>query len=245
MSVYEKYFERALPPHYLIRPEISGKNGAVSSNNPYATKAGLEILRKGGNAVDAAVAVSLALGVVEPCDSGIGGGCFSLFYDGAQKKYHAYDARGTAPAAASEDMFLGPDGKPDPELTEFSGRPVATPTMYRLYDRLLKEHGTMSLREVSEPAIRLARDGFYCGFFYASSTARPGVSYCAEHFEGFSELYLSNGGCRPFGERIRNPELADTMEQVAQNGAEWFYDGPIAEEIAAAAARYGGLITKE
>ena len=245
MSLYEAYYSRPLSAHVMMRPEISGTGGAVSSNNPYATKAGLEILRKGGNAADAAVAVSLALGVVEPCDSGIGGGCFTIFYDGARKKYLSYDARGTAPAAASEDMFLGADGQPDPELTEFSGRPVAAPTMYRLYKKLLREHGSMSLEEVSEPAIRLARDGFHCGFFYSSGSARAGVPYCAEHFEGFSELYLKDGTCRPLGELIKNPALADTMEQAAKKGADWFYEGPIASEIAAAAQKYGGIITEK
>lgn len=241
----KKYLGRALPATGRYRPEISGTQGAVSSNNPYATRAGLEILKKGGNAVDAAVAVSLALGVVEPFNSGIGGGAFSLYYRKEDDRFYACDARGVAPANAYETMFLGENGEPDPELTEFSGRPVATPAIYRAYEAMLREHGTMTLKEVSQPAIRLAREGFRCGFLYARASEFKNADYSAAHYSGFSALYRNGDEPRAFGELIKNPELADTMEQVAERGVDWFYNGPIADEIAAAAQRNKGVLTKD
>ena len=137
----------------MYKPHVSGSEGAVSANNPYAAQAGLEILKKGGNAFDAAVAVSLALGVVEPYHSGIGGGCFQVFYDKKKDQVYSVDARGTAPKNASQNMFLDENGEVDLNLTEYSGRSVAVPAFYRAMDQLLKNHGTMTWAEVSAPAI--------------------------------------------------------------------------------------------
>lgn len=111
----------------MFKPHVSGTEGAVSANNPYAAEAGLEILKAGGNAFDAACAISLVLGVVEPYHSGIGGGCFHVFYDKKTDAFHAMDARGVAPKNAYQDMFLDKNGDVDLKLTEFSGRSVAVP----------------------------------------------------------------------------------------------------------------------
>lgn len=243
MTSSRPYLGRCVPAATMFRSEISGTQGAVSSNNPYATKAGLEILQKGGNAIDAAVAVSLALGVVEPFNSGIGGGAFSLYYYKADDRFFACDARGVAPAAAYEKMFLGENGEPDPMLTEYSGRAVATPAIYRAYEAMLAKHGTMSLAEVSEPAIRLAREGFRCGFLYARASETVNAEHSAKTYSGFAELYLNSGMPRKFGELIQNPDLARTMEQVAENGVDWFYNGPIADEIVAASRENLGVLT--
>lgn len=236
------YLGKRLPNMTAYRPEISGTQGAVSSNCSYVTEAGLEILKKGGNAIDAAVAASLTLGVVDPYNSGIGGGCFAVYYSAKDRDYYALDARGKAPAKAWSEMFLGEDGQPDAAYTENSGRPVATPAMYRAYEQMLRKHGTMTLAQVSEPAIRLARYGFRTGFVYARATETGYASYACEHYPGFKELYTNNGEPRKIGDLVTNPDLADTMEQVAKNGVDWFYNGPIAEEFAAAAQKFGGVI---
>lgn len=239
------YHNQTLPNMTAYRPELSGTRGAVSSNSAYVTEAGLEILQQGGNAIDAAVAASLALGVVDPFNSGIGGGCFAVYYSAKDRDYFALDARGKAPAKAWPEMFLGEDGQPSAALTENSGRPVATPAMYRAYEQLLQKHGTMTLAQVSAPAIRLAREGFRAGFVYARATETAYASFACEHYPGFKELYTDNGEPRAAGTLIKNPELADTMELVAKNGVDWFYNGPIAEEFAAAAQKYGGVIEAE
>lgn len=229
----------------MYKPHISGTQGAVSANNPYAAQAGLEILKQGGNAFDAACAISLVLGVVEPYHSGIGGGCFHVFYDKKSDSFHAVDARGVAPKNAYQDMFLDENGDVDLNLTEFSGRPVAVPALYRAMDNLLKNYGTMTWEQVSAPAIKLCREGFACGFAYARISNTPEAEHNKAEYEGFAQLYLNNGQPRRYGEIITNPELADTMEAVAKNGTDWFYEGPVADEIVAQVNKYKGILSKE
>ena len=229
----------------MYKPHVSGTEGAVSSNSPYATQAGLEIMKQGGNAFDAAVAVSLVLGVVEPYHCGIGGGSFHTFYDKNTNEFYCVDARGIAPKNAYQDMMLDENGDVDLNLTEYSGRSVSVPSFYRAMDNLLKKHGTMTWEQVSAPAIKLCRDGFACGFAYARITDTPEAEHNKAEYEGFEELYLNHGKPRQFGEIIKNPDLADTMEGVAKNGVDWFYNGPIADEMVEHINKNKGLFCKE
>lgn len=164
---------------------MEGTRGGVSSNSPYSTKAGLEILKQGENAIDAAVAISLVLGVVEPYHSGIGGGCFHVVYHKESNQFYAVDARGVAPIHADQDMFLDKDGNVDLSLTEFSGRSTAVPSLYRAMDQLLKKFGTMTWEQVSAPAIRLCREGYRCGYMHARVTDTPEADHNRDHYEGF------------------------------------------------------------
>ena len=239
------YLGQQLSAIEMIRPYPYGKNGAVSSNSPYATASGLEILQKGGNAVDAAVAVSLTLGLVEPYHSGIGGGCFHIFYHKESNEFYAVDARGVAPLNAYQDMFLDKNGEVDLSLTEYSGRSVAVPALYKAMDNLLKKYGTMSWTEVSAPAIKLAREGFKCGFQYARVSDTPEAEHNKKAYEGFEKLYLNHGKPRELGEIVTNPDLADTMELVAKEGVDEFYKGEIADEIIKAINKNLGLFDKK
>lgn len=239
------YLGQRLSDFEMYKPHVSGSEGAVSSNSPYATQAGLDILARGGNAVDAAVAISLVLGAVEPHHSGIGGGCFSLLYHKASDRVYALDARGTAPGRAYQDMFLDERGDVDVGLTEFSGRAAAVPALYRALDSLLQRFGTMGWEKVSAPAIRLCREGFRCGFTYARVSDTPEAEHNRAAYEGFSDLYLNNGRPRVFGELVTNRDLADTMEAVARNGVDWFYQGPMADDIVRQIQRYEGLMDRE
>lgn len=232
-------------PMAFFKPHISGTKGAVSCNSPYAAKAGLEILRQGGNAFDAACAVSLALGVVEPYHSGIGGGCFQVYYDKKSDSFGCVDARGVAPANAYQDMMLDENGDVDLNLTEYSGRSVATPALYRAMDSLLRQYGTMTWEQVSAPAIKLAREGFACGFVYSQASGSDEAEHNAAEYEGFRELYTNNGAPYQFGQIIFNPDLADTMEQVAKNGVDCFYTGDMADKMVSAINKHKGLFTKE
>lgn len=243
--IKHNYLEKKLPGMAMFRPYPSGQGGGISSNSPYATRAGLEMLKKGGNAIDAAVAISLVLGVVEPYHSGIGGGCFHIVYHKESNQFYACDARGVAPVNAYQDMFLDKNGEVDLELTEYSGRSVVVPACYRAMDNLLKKFGTMSWEQVSEPAIRLCRNGFKCGFMYARVSDTTQAEHNSKEYEGFKELYLNNGKPRIFGEVIRNPDLADTMECVAKNGVDWFYSGDISDEFVNVVQKYKGVLIKE
>lgn len=229
----------------MYEPFPYGTKGGVASNEPLAAKAGLEMLKHGGNAFDAACAASLVLSVVEPHHSGIGGGCFQVFYHKESNQVFTVDARGVAPLAATEDMFLDENGDVDPNLTEYSGRPVAVPALYRAMDDLLKKYGTMTWEQVSAPAIKLAREGFPCGFVMASATETDIADHNRDCYEGFSEYYLKDGKPLRFGEIVKLPDLADTMEQVAKNGVDWFYNGPVADDIVAVVQKNKGVLQKE
>lgn len=239
------YLGREVPEIAMYRPHASGTKGAVSCNSPYAASAGLEMMKNGGNAIDAAVAVALVLGVVEPYHSGIGGGCFYIVYHKESNEYFSVDARGVAPLKAYQDMFLDENGEVDLNLTEFSGRAVAVPAFYRAMDQVLQKYGTMSWKEVSAPAIRLCREGFKCSFAYARISDTPEADHNQAEYEGFADLYLNNGKPRQFGEIVKNPELADTMEAVAEHGVDWFYNGPVADDIVKYVQKYKGVLIKE
>ena len=245
MKKMNPYLGRQLPEMAIFRNHAVGKRGAVSSNSTYATKAGLEMLKQGGNAIDAAVAISLVLGAVEPYHSGIGGGCFHVVYHKETDQFYAVDARGVAPIHATQDMFLDQDGNVDLSLTEFSGRSTVVPALYRAMDQLLKKFGTMTWEQVSAPAVRLCREGFHCGFYYSRTTNSPSAEHNRDSYEGLRELYLNHGRPREVGELIQNPDLADTMETVAKNGVDWFYNGPIADEIVAVIQKNKGVMVKE
>lgn len=239
------YLGKKISDIAMFRPYTEGTEGAVSSNSAYATKAGLEIMKQGGNAIDAAVAISLVLGVVEPYHSGIGGGCFHVIYHKESGQFYAADARGVAPINAHQDMFLDAHGDVDLSLTEFSGRSVTTPALYRAMDTLLNKFGTMTWQQVSAPAIKLAREGFYCEFIYARASDSPEAEHNRDEYDGFAQLYLNGGKPRTFGELIKNLDLAATMEGVAANGVDWFYQGPVADDIVVNVQKHHGILVKE
>lgn len=238
-------FEREKPEYSFYRPFIMGDNGAVSCNNYYATKAGLEVLAKGGNAADAAVAVSLVLGVTEPYHSGIGGGCFSLYYDSKSGRTLSLEARGIAPKKAFQDMFLDKNGNVDKTWEWFDGKVVAAPQLYRALERLNTDYGTMSLEELSQPAIRLAREGFTCNFLYEYAMHHPLCSHAASHSDYFKKVYMKEGETYKFGDKVTNADLADTMENVAAKGIDWFYNGEIADKMTECVQKRDGVLTKE
>ena len=225
----------------LLLPAAQAAAQMVAAANPHAARAGLEILRAGGSALDAAIAVQLALNVVEPQASGIGGGAFLLHWDAAASAISAYDGRETAPAAARPDRFLRPDGG---TLTIGeaigSGRSVGVPGVLRMLELAHRRHGRLPWRELFAPATRLAEDGFAVSprlhRLIAADPLLPRREAARAYF------YLPDGRALPVGHRLRNPALAALFRRIAESGADAFYEGEIARDIAAAAAapdRYG------
>lgn len=227
------------------KPSACGEHGAVSSNSSYATRVGLEILRRGGNAFDAAAAVSLVLSVVEPHHSGIGGGCFGLFYTEKTGTVYALDARGTAPQNATEDLFIK-DGEVQDEWKDSGGQSVAVPGLLRSLDEMLKKYGTMPFAEVAKPAIDLARNGFAMSYTGSLTMADASVQSKIEQSAAFRRLYLKGDGS-PYkmGELQRNPEIAELLQLLSENGVDAFYQGQIAEKIVAAVNERSGCFTAE
>lgn len=218
-------------PSYWGKPVAHGSMGAVSCNNIYATRAGLEILNKGGNAFDAAVAVSLTLSVVEPHHSGIGGGCFSLLYDAKTGKTEGIDGRGIAPAKATADLFIK-DGEVQDEWKDLGGQSVALPGLLKTMDIVLKKYGTMTLKDVAAPAIRCARNGFGTSYTGALTMYDNSVERKMRLSEAFRKLYLKeDGSFYRFGEIQKNQEIADLLENIAKQGVDYFYKGKVAKQI--------------
>ncbi len=218
-------------PSYWGKPVAHGSMGAVSCNNIYATRAGLEILNKGGNAFDAAVAVSLTLSVVEPHHSGIGGGCFSLLYDVKTGKTEGIDGRGIAPAKATADLFIK-DGEVQDEWKDLGGQSVALPGLLKTMDIVLKKYGTMTLKDVAAPAIRCARNGFGTSYTGALTMYDNSVERKMRLSEAFRKLYLKeDGSFYRFGEIQKNQEIADLLENIAEQGVDYFYKGKVAKQI--------------
>lgn len=218
-------------PSYWGKPVAHGSMGAVSCNNIYATRAGLEILNKGGNAFDAAVAVSLTLSVVEPHHSGIGGGCFSLLYDAKTGKTEGIDGRGIAPAKATADLFIK-DGEVQDEWKDLGGQSVALPGLLKTMDIVLKKYGTMTLKDVAAPAIRCARNGFGTSYTGALTMYDNSVERKMRLSEAFRKLYLKeDGSFYRFGEIQKNQEIADLLENIAEQGVDYFYKGKLAKQI--------------
>lgn len=211
-----------------------GRGGAVSTVDPYATKVGLDVLKRGGNAVDAAVATAAALGVTEPFSAGIGGGGYFVYYDAASGKVSTIDGRETAPAGITSDAFIDPaTAKPytfTPDLVT-SGVSVGVPGTPATWQKALTRWGTHSLANVLAPATKLARRGFVI-----DDTFRQQTEDNAERFRTFSsskELFLK-GGLPRVGKRFANPDLADTYDLLAAQGTKALYEGKLAKEIAQA-----------
>jgi gamma-glutamyltranspeptidase/glutathione hydrolase len=213
----------------------------VAAEHRLASEAGVAILKAGGNAVDAAVATALAVGVVNPTSCGIGGGGFMLIFDRAAHQVVALDYRETAPAAATREMFVH-DGRADPERSLHGGLAVATPgEIAGLFDALAR-YGTRPFAELAAPAIALARDGFPLEPHLAGAIAkqielirtRPALARILLHADG-TPLTA--------GETLRQPELARSLETIAAQGPHGFYAGPVAVAIAASVQAAGGVLT--
>ena len=209
---------------------LAAPQAMVAAAHPLAVEAGLEVLRRGGSAVDAAIAVQMVLGVVEPQASGIGGGGFLLHYDGGTHALMVYDGRETAPAGATPTMFLGPNGKPlGFREAVVSGISVGVPGALAMLELAHKEHGKLLWKELFEPAISIARDGFDVPPRLAAWLSRiPGL----REEPGIRSVYFNaEGSLRKAGERIANPDLAETMRLIADQGPDAFYRGAIAAEM--------------
>ena len=209
----------------------------VAAANPLAVEAGLEVLRQGGSAVDAAVAVQAVLGLVEPQSSGLGGGAFLIHYDAATGDVAAYDGRETAPAGARPDMFLTAAGEPEDFVAAVqSGDAVGVPGLVALLAAAHQDHGRLSLAADLAPAIRLAEEGFA-----VSPRMSRLIAAVAERGPLLPDAaaYLTTDGTTPLppGHILRNPAYAETLKRIAAEGPRGFYEGPVAAAIVAAVHR--------
>jgi gamma-glutamyltranspeptidase/glutathione hydrolase len=203
----------------------------VSTANPHASKTGMEILKRGGNAIDAMVAIQTVLGLVEPQSSGLGGGAFLVYFDAEREKLTTYDGRETAPAKATPDMFLDDNGQP---LGFFDavvgGRSVGTPGTVKLLYETHKKYGKLDWKEVLQPAIDLAENGFKVSPRLHALITRSAESLY--QYETTRNYFLSEESVPLFvGTLIKNQPYSDTLKAIASGGADAFYKGDIAKRI--------------
>jgi gamma-glutamyltranspeptidase/glutathione hydrolase len=223
------------------RSPVYSRNGMVATSQPFATAAGLEILAKGGNAADAAVAAGAALNVTEPSSTGIGGDMFALYYSADTKRVTALNGSGRAPAALTLDR-LKKDGF-STELPPFHAHTVTVPGACAGWFDLIGKHGSLSMSEILAPAIRLARDGFPVGLLTSFYWQR-GVERQLKSSLNGRELTIDGRGPNA-GEIFRNPNLARTFELIAREGPSEFYEGAIADAIVSVINEAGGVMSLE
>ena len=221
---------------------VRGAHAMVVSDEALASEAGVEILKKGGNAVDAAVAVGFALAVVEPEAGNIGGGGFMLVRM-ADGRARFVDYREEAPERATRNMYVGADGKVVPGRSTLGYLSVGVPGTVAGMAFAQKHFGKLSLAEDMAPAIRLAKDGFPLGAKLAG-TLRGSADRLGQ-FPNSKRIFLKGGALYSAGEVFRQPELAATLERIAKNGSSEFYAGKTAQDLTAQMARHGGLITMQ
>ncbi|MEU1278619.1 gamma-glutamyltransferase [Streptomyces sp. NPDC005805] len=220
--------ERA-PAAPVKSPVAVGYGGAVASVDADASAAGIEVLRRGGNAVDAAVATAAALGVTEPYSAGIGGGGYFVHYDARTRSVRTIDGRETAPRSADASLFLE-NGKPIPfDQAVTSGLGVGTPGTPATWEAALDAWGTRSLGQLLKPAERLAARGFTVDATFRAQTEANQARF--KDFPASAELFLPGGKLPVVGSTMKNPDLARTYAELGRKGADALYRGPIADDI--------------
>ena len=213
---------------WTVKAPVKAKHWMIAAANPLAVDAGVSILKQGGNAVDAAIAVQLVLGLVEPQSSGLGGGAFMLLHDGKARRLIAYDGRETAPAAAMPDRFMK-DGEPISfHAAVIGGKSVGVPGTVRLLETVHRKHGRLQWSQLFAPAIALAEKGF------AVSPRLHALVAAERHLtQPRARAYFLDADGRPLpaGTILRNPAYASTLRRIAAGGALAFYSGEIANDI--------------
>lgn len=234
-------FER-LPDAAQIGRPVRARQGMVASTHEVASRVGVEILKRGGNAVDAAVAVAFALAVVHPAAGNLGGGGFMLIRM-ADGRASVIDYREMAPARAHRDMYLDERGDVRPEASTVGHRAVAVPGTVAGMALALERYGTMSWADVCRPAERLAREGVVLTHFEAESLKR--AARLLSRFPESRRIFLRDGRYYEEGEVFRQPELAETFRRLIEHGPREFYEGETARRIVAEMEAGGGVITLE
>jgi gamma-glutamyltranspeptidase/glutathione hydrolase len=220
-------FGHTTPPPSTKQPTAVGRGGAAASVDTQGTRAAIDTLRQGGNAIDAAIAAATVLGVVEPYSCGLGGGGFMAIYSARDGKVHTIDSRETAPAKMDANAFLGLSPF---ETQRVSGMSVGVPGTLRAWEKALGEYGTWPLSRALQPGIAAAKRGFTVDQTFFNQTDEAKAIFA--DFPATAALYLDpDGSPRDVGSVIRNPDLARTYALIADKGPDAFYSGPLAQAI--------------
>ena len=233
-------YDRITGKPFASRSEVIGQNGMVATSHPLATQIGLDILKKGGTAIDAAIAANIALGLMEPTGNGIGGDLFAIVWDAESKKLHGLNASGPAPKDISIDYFRDNDLE---KIPSYGPLPVTVPGAVDGWIKLHEKFGKLEFRTLFEPTIAYAKNGFpvteTIAYYLKNSQKR------FEKYPNFNELWVKNGSMPTKGEIFKNPQLAKTLETIALKGREGFYEGEVANVMVDFIQSQGGFLTHE
>ncbi len=225
---------------FATRSEVIAQHGMVCTSQPLATQVAIDILKKGGSAVDAAIAADAMMGLVEPTGSGIGGDLFAIVWDAKTQKLYGLNASGRSPKSLTLKYFKDKGIKHIPALGPL---PVSVPGCVDGWFELHSRFGKLKMQENLQPAISYAKEGFpltdLIAYYWKRNADR------LKGFEGFAEIYMPNGKAPEKGEIFKNPYLANTLELIANNGRDEFYKGSIAKTIDAYMKRNGGFLSYE
>ncbi len=225
---------------FATRSEILARNGMAATSQPLATQAALDILRKGGSAMDAAIAANAVLGLVEPASCGIGGDIFAIVWDAKEQKLFGFNGSGRSPRSLTRDYFVKKDMDYVPYLGPLS---VSVPGCVDGWFVMHEKYGKLKMEEILKPAIEYAREGFPVSEVIAYEMA---TNYqTRKDLPGFKETYMPNGHTPRKGEIFKNSDLGNTYEKIAKEGRDAFYKGDIARTIDAYMKKHGGFITYE
>ena len=231
-------YDRITGEKFASRSEVIGQNGMVATSHPLATQIGLDILKQGGTAVDAAIAANIALGLMEPTGNGIGGDLFAIIWDAQSNKLHGLNASGPAPMNLSIDYFEQQGLK---KIPAYGPLPVTVPGAVDGWVKLHEKFGKLKFKSLFEPTIEYAEKGFpiteTIAYYLDKSQKR------FEKYPNFSEVWIKNGRMPQKGEIFKNPQLANTLRIIAEKGRAGFYEGEIAQTMANFVQAQGGFLT--
>ncbi len=232
--------DRITGKNFATRSEIIAQNGMAATSQPLATQVALDILKAGGNAIDAAIAANAVLGLVEPTGNGIGGDLFAIIWDAKTQKLHGLNASGRSPKSLKLDYFIknGYD-----KIPAYGPLPVSVPGCVDGWFEMHEKFGSMDIKEILDPAIQYARKGFPVSELIAYYMELS--SHRLEKYPGFKETYMPGGKTPAKGEIFKNPYLANTLELIAEKGRDEFYKGSIAKTISKYMKDQGGFLSYE
>ncbi|GET34750.1 gamma-glutamyltranspeptidase [Prolixibacter bellariivorans] len=233
--------DRITGKNFATRSDVMARHGMVCTSQPLATQIGIDILKKGGSAVDAAIAANAALGLMEPTGSGMGGDLFAIVWDAKTKKLYGLNASGRSPKALTLAIFKEKGLK---KIPPFGPLPVTVPGCVDGWFSLHERFGKLPMKDILEPTIQYAEEGFpvteIIGYYFGRS-----VEYFSKKFPNVTETYMSDGEPPYKGKVFRNPMLASTYREIAQGGRDAFYKGRIAHVIADFIQEQGGYLSYE
>ena len=233
-------YDRITGEKFASRSEVIGQNGMVATSHPLATQIGLDILKQGGTAIDAAIAANIALGLMEPTGNGIGGDLFAIVWDANEKKLHGLNASGPAPKNISIDYFVKNGLNTIPS---YGPLPVTVPGAVDGWVKLHEKFGKMDFQSLFEPTIEYAENGFPVTETIAYYLDRSKKRF--ENYPNFRDVWLKNGKMPAKGEIFKNPQLAKTLKIIADQGRAGFYEGHVATTMADFIQSQGGFLSYE